>query len=87
MSTPFEIESFEEYLQTVRNELPDGRKYFRGQTKLIGDGYELKPSIHELHVESPPTIRTVRDLATESATSTSAYDALACTNSQGDCSL
>lgn len=45
MSTPFEIQSFEEYLQTVRNELPDGRKYFRGQTKLIGDGYELKPSI------------------------------------------
>ena len=25
MSTPFEIESFEEYLQTVRNELPDSR--------------------------------------------------------------
>jgi hypothetical protein len=45
MSTPFEIESFEEYLQTVRNELPEGRKYFRGQTRLIGDGYELKPSI------------------------------------------
>lgn len=45
MSTPFEIESFEEYLQTVRNELPDGRKYFRGQSKLIAAGYELKPSI------------------------------------------
>jgi len=45
MSTPFEIENFEEYLQTVRNELPDGRKYFRGQTRLIGDGYALKPSI------------------------------------------
>lgn len=45
MSTPFEIESFEEYLQTVRNELPDGRKYFRGQTKLIEDGYQLRPSI------------------------------------------
>lgn len=46
MSTPFEIENFEEYLQTVRNELPkDVRKYFRGQTKLISAGYELKPSI------------------------------------------
>jgi len=45
MSTPFEIESFEEYLKTVRNELPDGRKYFRGQTKLVAAGYELKPSI------------------------------------------
>ena len=45
MSTPFEIESLEEYLQTVRNELPVGRKYFRGQTKLVSGGYELKPSI------------------------------------------
>jgi hypothetical protein len=45
MSTPFEIESFEEYLQTVRNELPETRKYFRGQTKLVAAGYQLKPSI------------------------------------------
>ena len=53
MSTPFEIESFEKYLQTVRNELPAVRKYFRGQTKLLSAGYELKPSIgrydHLLH--------------------------------------
>lgn len=46
MSTPFEIESFEEYLRTVRNELPkEVRKYFRGQTKRVSAGYELKPSI------------------------------------------
>ena len=45
MSTPFEIERFEKYLETVRNELPDQRKYFRGQTKLVTAGYELKPSI------------------------------------------
>jgi hypothetical protein len=45
MSTPFEIESFEEYLKTVRNELPESRKYFRGQTKLVSAGYQLKPSI------------------------------------------
>jgi hypothetical protein len=46
MSMPFEIESFEEYLLTIQNELPkDGRKYFRGQTKLVSAGYELKPSI------------------------------------------
>ncbi len=45
MSTPFEIESFEEYLKTVRSELPEGRKYFRGQTKLKTAGYLLKPSI------------------------------------------
>lgn len=45
MSTPFLIESFEEYLSTVRDELPQGRIYFRGQSKLVGAGYELKPSI------------------------------------------
>jgi hypothetical protein len=45
MSTPFEIESFEEYLETVRKELPEGRKYFRGQSKLVSAGYQLKPSL------------------------------------------
>lgn len=45
MSTLFEIDSFEKYLQTVRKELPNGRKYFRGQTKMVSAGYELKPSI------------------------------------------
>ncbi len=42
---PFEIDTFEEYLNIVRNELPKMRKYFRGQTKLISAGYLLKPSI------------------------------------------
>jgi len=45
MSTPFLIESFEEYLETVRKELPKCRIYFRGQSKVVGAGYELKPSI------------------------------------------
>lgn len=45
MTTAFEIKSFEKYLQTVRNELPEGRKYFRGQTKLVSAGYALKPSL------------------------------------------
>lgn len=45
MSTPFEIDDFEEYLETVRNELPKGRIYFRGQSKLATAGYPLKPSI------------------------------------------
>ena len=45
MSTPIVIESFEDYLQIVRSELPAVRKYFRGQTKLVRTGYELKPSI------------------------------------------
>ncbi len=45
MSTPFLIESFEEYLETVRKELPKGRIYFRGQSKLVSAGYPLKSSI------------------------------------------
>lgn len=45
MSTPFIIESFEEYLSTIRNELPKARIYFRGQNKLVNAGYLLKPSI------------------------------------------
>jgi hypothetical protein len=45
MTTPFEIESFEEYLKTIRDQLPEGRKYFRGQSKTAGAGYTLRPSI------------------------------------------
>ena len=45
MSTPFVIESFEEYLNTVRKELPETRIYFRGQSKLINAGFALTPSI------------------------------------------
>jgi hypothetical protein len=45
MSTPFTIEGFEEYLSTVRNELPKARIYFRGQNKLVREGHFLKPSI------------------------------------------
>jgi len=45
MSTPFLIDSFEEYLNTVRNELPKSRIYFRGQSKLTSYGYSLISSI------------------------------------------
>jgi len=46
MSGEFAIESFEAYLQIVRNELPPGRIYFRGQSKRISESdYSLKPSI------------------------------------------
>jgi hypothetical protein len=45
MNTPFVIDSFEEYLDTVRNELPKGRIYFRGQSKLATHGFPLIPSI------------------------------------------
>jgi hypothetical protein len=65
MSTPFEIESFEEYLQTVRNELPEGRKYFRGQTKLVTVDYELKPSIGRYDHLLGKTFRERDDLERE----------------------
>ena len=53
MSTPFKMENFEEYLKIVRNELPEARKYFRGQTRLISAGYPLRPSIGRYnHVQS-----------------------------------
>ncbi len=50
MSTPFEIESFDEYLNTIHSELgPNGegkrRLYFRGQSKRTIDGYPLTPSV------------------------------------------
>ena len=41
----FEISTFEEYLSTVRQEIPERRQYFRGQTKPVSAGYPLKPSI------------------------------------------
>lgn len=45
MSAAFEITSFEDYLRTVRNELPKCRIYFRGQSKRITESdYTLKPS-------------------------------------------
>lgn len=45
MSSSFEIHTFERYLKTVRDELPDVRKYFRGQSKRATSGYPLFPSI------------------------------------------
>jgi hypothetical protein len=50
MSTPFEIESFDEYLNTIHNELGQNgegkrRLYFRGQSKRAADGYPLTPSV------------------------------------------
>lgn len=48
MSTPGEIESFDEYLNTIHKELPRGngaRLYFRGQGKLATQGFPLTPSV------------------------------------------
>ncbi len=53
MSTPFNVENFEEYLKIVRNELSKARTYFRGQTRLISADYPLIPSIGRYeHVQS-----------------------------------
>ena len=65
MSTPFEIENFEEYLKTVRDELPEGRKYFRGQTKLLSAGYPLKPSFGRYEHLSKKTFRERDELERE----------------------
>lgn len=65
MSTPFEIESFEEYLQTVRKELPTGCKYFRGQPKLVSHGYTLKPSIGRYNHLLAQSLRDRDDLERE----------------------
>lgn len=50
MSTPFEIENFDEYLNTIHKELGSNseqkrRLYFRGQSKRVHEGYPLKPSV------------------------------------------
>lgn len=50
MSTPFEIESFDEYLATIHGELGSHREnkrrlYFRGQSKRATEGYSLTPSV------------------------------------------
>lgn len=50
MSTPFEIESFDEYLNTIHSELGqtgEGKRrlYFRGQSKRATEGYPLTPSV------------------------------------------
>ena len=45
MSTPFEIDNFQDYLETIRDELPSGRIYFRGQAKLASAGFPLRPSL------------------------------------------
>lgn len=50
MSTPFEIESFDEYLNTIHKELGGHvesrrRLYFRGQSKRASEGYLLTPSV------------------------------------------
>ena len=48
MSNPFEITSFDEYLNTIHKELPrssGNRLYFRGQCRRAADGFALVPSV------------------------------------------
>jgi len=61
----FTVKNFEEYLQIVRDELPEGRKYFRGQSKLISAGYQLKPSIGRYQHLTKKSFRERTDLERE----------------------
>ncbi len=45
MSAEFTVDNLKDFLDTIRKELPAKRCYFRGQSKLIDAGYELRPSI------------------------------------------
>jgi len=45
MTDALGIGSLEDYLEIVRAQVAEGRKYFRGQTKLVSAGYQLKPSV------------------------------------------
>lgn len=57
MSTPFEIESFDEYLKTIHQQLPNGRLYFRGQGKTAAGGFPLVPSVARYdHLKNLPMV-------------------------------
>lgn len=45
MSAEFTVRNLDEYLRVVRDEITTRRKYFRGQSKRIDEGYSLVPSI------------------------------------------
>lgn len=62
MSTPLTAETFEEYLRIIKDELPDGCKYFRGQSKPVSDGYFLKPSIGRFDHLAAKTPSELEDL-------------------------
>jgi len=45
MSAAFVVNSFEDYLRIVKDEIDPKHRYYRGQEKRISDGYKLEPSI------------------------------------------
>ena len=45
MSADYTVESFQRYLEIVRDEIVVRRPYYRGQGMLVTDGYTLLPSI------------------------------------------
>lgn len=56
MSAEYTVDSLEKYLDVVRKEIRTDRKYFRGQSKRIEAGFELRPSIgryDHLHKKTP----------------------------------
>ena len=45
MSAKFIVDTFEEYLNIVKNEIDETKRYYRGQGKRVVDGYHLWSSI------------------------------------------
>jgi len=45
MSADYTVNSFQKYLEVIRDEITVTRPYYRGQSKLVTDGYALVPSI------------------------------------------
>lgn len=45
MSFPFIVNRFEEYLRIIKEEINIEKPFYRGQGKLVQDGYALNPSI------------------------------------------
>ena len=41
----FSVDSFDEYLRIVKDEITIKEPYYRGQKKMVADGYDLKPSL------------------------------------------
>lgn len=45
MSGEFIVDTFEKYLDIVKNEIDKTKRYYRGQEKRVADGYQLWSSI------------------------------------------
>ena len=58
----FEIQTFEEYLNVIKNEIRVLRPYYRGQSRTASDGYKLQPSIGRYKNLNSKTLTQLKDL-------------------------